>query len=397
MKVIIKNKPLAGKINAPPSKSAAHRAIIAAALSCGSSRIENIALSEDIKATAAAVNKLCADVEFSDDGLLITGGKSKAPSDIFANESGSTLRFLIPLCLDGRERVITGAKRLFARPLNVYEEIFKTDNVEYFKGEDFIKLKGRLKGGEYKVPGDISSQFVTGLLFALPTAECDSRITVTGEFESKSYVLMTLDTLKRFGIEVDFSENEFFIRGNQTYKPTDLTVEGDWSNAAFFEALKLFGSRVEVLGLDVTSIQGDRVCADYFEKIKKGDAELSLKNCPDLAPILFVAAAEYGGAYFTDTKRLRLKESDRALAMAKELGKMGVSVQVNENSVTVGGGLTAPNAVLCSHNDHRIAMALSVALTKYGGEIEGAEACKKSMPDFYEEFEKLGAEVYYEA
>lgn len=397
MKAIIKRKPINGKINAPPSKSAAHRAIIAAALSCGSSRIENIALSEDIKATAAAVSRLCADVEFSDNGLLITGGKSKAPSDIFANESGSTLRFLIPLCLDGQERLITGAKRLFARPLNVYEEIFKKDGIEYLKGEDFIKLKGWLKGGEYKVPGDVSSQFITGLLFALPKASCDSKITVTGEFESKSYVIMTLDTLKRFGIEIDFSENEFFIRGNQTYKPTDLTVEGDWSNAAFFEAFNLFGSRVELTGLLADSLQGDRVCVDYFEKIIKGDAKLSLKNCPDLAPILFVVAAEYGGAYFSDTKRLRLKESDRALAMAEELGKMGVSVKVEENSVTVGGGLSAPEKMLSSHNDHRIAMALSVALTKYGGEIEGAEACKKSMPSFYGEIERLGAEVYYEA
>ncbi len=397
MKVILKSKPLAGKINAPPSKSAAHRAIIAAALSCGSSHIENIALSEDIKATAEAVNRLCADVEFLDNGLLITGGKSKASSDIFANESGSTLRFLIPLCLDGQEHLITGAERLFARPLDVYEDIFKKDGVEYLKGENFIKLRGRLKGGEYEVPGDISSQFITGLLFALPKAKCDSKITVTGEFESKSYVLMTLDTLKRFGIEIDFSENEFFICGNQTYKPADLTVEGDWSNAAFFEALPLFDSKVELTGLLSDSLQGDRVCVDYFEKIIAGNAKLSLKNCPDLAPILFVVAAEYGGAYFSDTKRLRLKESDRALAMAEELGKMGVSVKVEENSVTVGGGLTAPEKVLCSHNDHRIAMALSVALTKYGGEIEGAEACKKSMPNFYGELEKLGAEVYYEA
>lgn len=398
MKAVIKKKALSGTVTAPPSKSAAHRAIIASALADGKSVIGNVSLSEDIKATAQAVEKLCADVEYSDKSLTVYGKKNKEAEELFANESGSTLRFLIPLCLDKKERVIKGAKRLFDRPLGVYEDIFEKEGISYEKGEGFIRINGMLRGGEYKIPGDISSQFITGLLFALPLAENDSKITVTGEFESKPYVMMTLDVLKKFGISIQSSGNEFFIKKCQCYKPTNMTVEGDWSNAAFFEALNYFGSEVTVTGLSNDSLQGDKVCTELFDKIKAGGAEISIKDCPDLAPILFTVAAETGGAYFYDTKRLKLKESDRASAMAKELSKMGIKVKVDENSVTVEGKMKSPEEILSSHNDHRIAMALSAALTKYGGIIEGAEAVKKSMPDFYEKLLMLGAEaVFYDA
>lgn len=398
MKAVIKKKALSGTVTAPPSKSAAHRAIIASALADGKSVIGNVSLSEDIKATAQAVEKLCADVEYSDKSLTVYGKKNKEAEELFANESGSTLRFLIPLCLDKKERVIKGAKRLFDRPLGVYEDIFEKEGISYEKGEGFIRINGMLRGGEYKIPGDISSQFITGLLFALPLAENDSKIIVTGEFESKPYVMMTLDVLEKFGISIQSSGNEFFIKKGQCYKPTNMTVEGDWSNAAFFEALNYFGSDVTVTGLSNDSLQGDKACTELFDKIKSGGAKISLKDCPDLAPILFTVAAETGGAYFYDTKRLKLKESDRASAMAKELSKMGVKVKVDENSVTVEGKMKSPEEILSSHNDHRIAMALSAALTKYGGIIEGAEAVKKSMPDFYEKLLMLGAEaVFYDA
>ena len=393
MNVTIKKHALSGTVTAPPSKSAAHRMIIAASRADGESVINNVAMSEDIKATAESVKRLSADVEFSGSSVKITGNRKKRGEELFANESGSTLRFLLPLCLDGEEHTLTGAKRLFERPLTVYKDIFKSSGIYYKKTENSITVKGRLTPGEYKIPGDISSQFITGLLFALPECPGESRIKVTGKFESRSYVLMTLAALKTFGVDIEFSGNEFIIPGSMCYRKNNVTVEGDWSNAAFFKALGLFGSSVTVTGLLKDSFQGDRVCDELFEKIKSGRAEISLADCPDLAPILFVAAARCSGAEFYDTRRLKIKESDRAAAMAAELSKMGVDVTVGENTVTVGNGLRAPSEPLDSHNDHRIAMALSVALTQTGGTIKGAEAVKKSMPDFYGEMIKLGAEV----
>lgn len=393
MKAIIKKHKLSGTIKAPPSKSAAHRIIISAALSNGCSVIENVALSEDIKATVNSVNALLADTYFSEGTLKICGGKIKEGASLYANESGSTLRFLIPLCLDGRRHEISGAERLFERPLTVYEDVFRRDGIEFEKTKSSIALKGRLSGGEYFVPGNISSQFITGLLFALPLCEGESKITVTGSFESKPYVMMTTEILKAFGINVIKEGASFFVPGGQHYHPCNTAVEGDWSNAAFFKALSLFGSDVSVTGLDCMSNQGDKVCDKFFEEIEKGHAQLSIADCPDLAPVLFVAAARCGGAVFHGTRRLKIKESDRAAAMAEELSKMGVSVSVGENTVIVGNGLKAPTEPLYSHNDHRIAMALSVALTELGGSIEGAEAVGKSMPDFYERLVYLGAEV----
>lgn len=396
MNVTIKKHSLSGTIQAPPSKSAAHRMIIAASRAPGESVIENISRSDDILATADSVGRLSADVRFLGRSATVTGGIKKHAPLLYANESGSTLRFMLPLCLDGEEHKITGAKRLFERPLTVYEDIFKRLGIYYKKTEDSVTVKGRLTAGEYEIPGGISSQFITGLLFALPECEGGSKIKVTGKFESRPYVNMTLRALSAFGIDIKCSENEFIIPGSMHYKKNNVTVEGDWSNAAFFKALNLFGSRVTVTGLSDDSDQGDKVCDELFERIKNGRPEISLADCPDLAPILFVAAARCSGAEFYDTRRLKIKESDRAGAMAKELSKMGVSVRVNENSVTVGEGLKAPLEPLNSHNDHRIAMALSVALTETGGVITGAEAVKKSMPDFYERIIKLGAEVIFD-
>lgn len=393
MKVKINEHALSGTIDAPPSKSAAHRIIIAAALADGVSEIKNVALSDDIAATLECVGSLLADITYENGTVKIVGGRKKEGKNLFANESGSTLRFILPLCLDGNEHKIEGAKRLFERPLSVYEEIFSREGILFEKGANYAKIRGRLKGGKYKIPGDISSQFITGLLFALPLCDNDSEIEVIGNFESKSYVMMTLDTLADFGIKIVFSDNKFKISAHQSYKPYNTSVEGDWSNAAFFEALNLFGSSVKVGALSDNSRQGDKVCCELFEKIKKGNAEISIADCPDLAPILFVAAAGCKGATFYDTRRLKMKESDRASVMAAELSKMGAMVKVEENKVTVFQGLKAPDKILSSHNDHRVAMALSVALTAFGGEIDGAEAVKKSMPDFYEKLKKLGAEV----
>lgn len=398
MNVEIKKRALKGTVTAPPSKSMAHRMIIAAALSKGTSVIKNVAMSEDIKATLGCVNNLCADVDISKDFITINGGIYKiGDKELYANESGSTLRFLIPLCLNGDKITIRGAGRLFERPLDIYEEICKKENIYFSKDKASLTLQGRLKRTEFNIPGNISSQFITGILFTLPTLKKEGKINVTGSFESRPYVMMTLQAMKLFGVNVRTDLNSFIVPKGEAYKPNNVTVEGDWSNAAFFEALNLFGSDVVTKGLDENSYQGDKVYRELYAKILNGNAEISLKDCPDLAPILFTVAAECGGAYFYDTRRLKIKESDRAAAMKEELSKMGAHINIGENSVTVEKGrLHAPTEPLLSHNDHRIAMALSVALTKYGGYITDAGAVRKSMPDFYDKLTQLGAEVIFD-
>ncbi len=396
MIAVIEKGALSGKVKAPPSKSMAHRLIISAALSGGESRISNVALSEDIKATIGCMEVLGKKVIYDDGVLIVKDAPAiKGEKKLFVNESGSTLRFFIPLCLTGDEVTLYGSERLFERPLAVYEEIFEHQGIFFEKGKNYLKLKGKLESGSYEIRGDISSQFITGLLFALPTLTGDSEIKITGKFESKSYILMTLSALKAFGIDIYFDGDRVFkIKGGQSYKSCDAEVEGDWSNAAFFEALNYLESDVIVTGVDENSLQGDKICKKYFEDIKNGKKELSLADCPDLAPILFTVAAYLGGAEFTDTARLKIKESDRAEVMKEELSKFGAEILVYENSVTVKkSDLHSPSVPLSSHNDHRIAMSLAVLSTVYGGIIEDAGAVKKSMPDFYEKLAALGAKV----
>ena len=384
-----------GKITAPPSKSMAHRLIICAALAEGESVISNIAMSADIKATILCMRELGSLIAPEGDRLYIKNGESEGDRLLFVNESGSTLRFLIPLALCGDKVTFVGKPRLFERPLTVYEEICKKQGILFEKGEETLCVKGVLSSGEFELPGDVSSQFISGLLLALPRLSGDSTIKIKGKFESKSYVLMTLDAMAKFGVSAEFDGvDTFSVKGGQAYTPCNLSVEGDWSNAAFFEALNFMGGEVTVDGLLADSLQGDRVYTEYFKKIKEGGARLSLADCPDLAPVLFALAAELGGAEFTDTKRLKIKESDRASAMAEELAKLGAEVQVYEDRVVVKKStLHPPTRNIQSHNDHRIAMAMSVLLTKYGGVIEDAGAVAKSMPDFFDRLSDLGIGV----
>jgi len=391
---------LCGQTQAPPSKSMAHRFVICASLARGVSEISGLdSLSEDIKATLACMKALGAKTEYSGDVMTITGADifgADVTEPLFVNESGSTLRFLIPLCLlCGKRITLTGSKRLFERPLGVYEKLCRDYGFTFEKGEGCLTVCGKMKSGIYEIPGDISSQFISGLLFALPLLSGDSVIKITGKLESKSYTLMTLSALDAFGIKVDFTENnELIIKGNQKYISKNAKVEGDYSNAAFFDALKYFGHNVTVTGLDKNSLQGDKVYMQYFEELDKGFCTLNLEDCPDLAPILMAVAAEKYGAHFTGTKRLKIKESDRAQAMREELSKLGADVVVEENSVTVNKReLYAPTQSIKSHKDHRIVMALSVMLTKYGGKIENCEDVSKSLPDFFDRIKQLGAKV----
>ena len=400
MRALVKKSTAKGSVVAPPSKSMAHRMLIGAGLSKGTSVIKGISQSEDMKATLDCLKALGAKCEISGDTVKIQGADLKnLPENphLKCRESGSTLRFFIPICLmSGKTEVtLSGSDYLFSRPLNVYEEICQKQGIEYKAQGASLKLFGTLKSDNFRIKGNISSQFITGLLFVLPLLEKDSTITLIPPVESLSYINLTVEALKVFGVEIQWQdEKTLYIKGNQQYKAVNATVEGDYSNAAFFEALNALGGEVEVEGLLDDSLQGDRVYKKHFPALLKGTPTINISDCPDLGPVLFAVAAAKHGGVFTGTKRLRLKECDRAEAMAQELKKFGVAVTVRDDSVVVyPHDFHAPTEVLSGHNDHRIVMALAVLSTLTDGEIEGAEAVRKSMPDFFEKIKSVGVEV----
>ena len=400
MRAVIKKSVAKGRISAPPSKSMAHRMLIGAGLAQGTSVIKGISDSEDMKATIDCLNALGAKCELSGDVATVTGTDlKKLPQNphLKCRESGSTLRFFIPLCLmsDETEVELSGSEYLFSRPLNVYEEICLKQGIGYNKEGATLKLKGRLKNDNFRIKGNISSQFITGLLFVLPLLKEDSTITLIPPVESLSYINLTIQALKVFGVEVKWQdEKTLYIKGGQSYSAVDAFVEGDYSNTAFFEALNVLGGNVEVEGLLEDSLQGDKVYKKYFPALLKGTPTINISDCPDLGPVLFAVAGAKHGAVFTGTRRLRLKECDRAEAMAEELKKFGIAVTVREDSVVVyPHDFHAPDDILSGHNDHRVVMALTVLSTLTGGEVEGAEAVRKSMPDFFEKIKTVGVEV----
>lgn len=385
---------LKGEVSAPPSKSDAHRVLICSALS-KESNVNNLADSEDINATLGCLKTLGAKTENIENGLKIGGIK---PFDISenlilnCNESGSTLRFLIPLCLlTGKEIALKGKGRLMERPLTVYEKMCEGRGIVFEKNGDTLTLCGKLASGVFTVDGGVSSQFISGLMYALPLLSGDSQIKIEGNLESKPYIDMTVETLGRFGVEIEETDYGYFVKSNQKYNSQNITVEGDWSNAAFLDGFNLLGGSVKVMGLNENSLQGDRIYKKMYEDLKSGVESFDLSNCPDLAPVMFALASALGGAEFTGTARLKIKESDRAEAMKEELSKFGVNVTVEENRVLVSGGtLKTPTEKLCGHNDHRIVMALTLLCTLTGGEIEGCEAVNKSFPDFFSKISALG-------
>jgi 3-phosphoshikimate 1-carboxyvinyltransferase len=287
---------------------------------------------------------------------------------------------------------LKGSPRLLSRPLSVYEEIAEKQGLTFERGPEGLTVCGRLKPGTFPVEGGISSQFISGLLFALPLLEEDSRIELIPPVESRSYIAMTREALRRFGVRTEQEgENTLLIPGRQRCTARTETVEGDWSNAAFFLAMGL-----DTEGLEEDSLQGDRVCREYFRALEQGRAELDLSDCPDLGPVLFAFAALHHGGVFTGTRRLRLKESDRGEAMKQELAKFGIKMAVEEDRITVGCGVRPPEEELCGHNDHRIVMALSVLCVQTGGTIRGAEAVAKSFPDYFTQLKNTGVRMEIE-
>lgn len=402
MRVTIQPGRAVGTVAAPPSKSMAHRLLICAALSEGVSHIRGISINEDICATLDCLRALGAECTLQEDTATVKGVNIftvRSAGKLCCRESGSTLRFLIPpALLSSTDITFTGAESLFSRPLSVYENLSHTNGFSFEKDSCSLKVGGHLKPAIFSVPGDVSSQFISGLLFALPLLDGDSAILISPPLESRPYIDLTLQALRSFGICAQWvDECTLHIPGNQRYRATDISVEGDWSGAAFFAALNALGAAVQITGLNPDSLQGDRICQQHLKALQEGCPEIDLSQCPDLGPILFAVAAAKNGARFTGIHRLRLKESDRITAMAQEFSAFGVEVTVSENAVVINAkSFHKPDRILRGHNDHRIVMALSILLTLTGGQITDAQAVRKSFPDFFDRLADLGITLQQE-
>lgn len=400
MKVKILPSKTSGEVSAPPSKSFAHRYLIGSVLSRGKCVIKNIADSDDISATLSCIEQLGGSVTKDGNTVTVIPTKEKQIENaVFdCKESGSTLRFFIPVVLatGAKNCTFLGSERLLARGIKEYEKLFENSDVTIKSDEKSIEVSGKLSAGNYEISGEVSSQYTTGMLFALSVLDGKSTLKITGNAESRAYVDMTIRVLKDFGADIAEPEKNFFeINGKGRLSPGEFTVEGDWSNAAFLIALSRLLGTISVSGLNENSVQGDRFSSVAFDALDGENAEIDLKDCPDLAPILFAYAAYKNGGKFINTRRLRVKESDRANVMAEELKKFGANVKVYENSVEIEKTQLKPPIVpLCGHNDHRIVMALSVLAAVFGAEIDGAEAVNKSYPDFFRVIKKAGVNVY---
>lgn len=406
-------KDIEGSIEIVSSKSLSHRYVIAASLALGKSKIENILDSDDLVATKNALEALGAKIDES----IIQGSKIKKVHDIIdAHESGSTLRFLIPIAMLQDEPIqFIGKGKLPERPLNVYQDLFEnTYHYKYLSNKELpLEVKGPLKSGVYKVPGNVSSQFITGLLYALPLVQGDSKIILTTPLESRGYVDLTLQVLRQFGIKIEELENGFSIKGSQTYQPGNYYVEGDYSGAAFFVAAGLIGKPLLLKGLNPDSLQGDKTIIDIAKQMGgkleftneglmvypsnlKG-VEIDLSQIPDLGPILMVLACyAEGKTLIKNAERLRIKESDRLEAMVENLTKMGAKMTVINDSVLIEGKCFLNGDVtLKTFGDHRIAMASAIAgmHAKNPIYLDDEKVVSKSYPTFFKEYVRLGGLV----
>ncbi|MBQ8206221.1 MAG: 3-phosphoshikimate 1-carboxyvinyltransferase [Bacilli bacterium] len=399
MNVLLKKGVLNGVISAPPSKSYSHRYIIASLLSNDKCEVSSLFYSDDIEATLSCVEAFGGKYEKLNDKVIIHGNNNIINNPVFnCNESGSTLRFLIPIALSKYDNVtFVGTERLISRGIDIYEKIFISQNIKTFKTNTTINIQGKLKAGIFDVDGSVSSQYITGLLFALPLLDGDSVINIIPPINSKEYIEMTLDVLNKFNIKYERNNNSIKIFGNQKYIGIDSVIEGDYSNSAFLDAFNYMSCNVKINNLNPFSLQGDKIYTNYFKKLDKEYCELDISNCIDLGPVLFAFAALKHGGKFIGTSRLRIKESNRDLAMKNELAKVGVEVVVNDNDVIVKKSLLLkPTIPFDSHNDHRIVMALSLFLTQFDIQINNANAINKSYPHYFKDLEKLGVDVTYD-
>lgn len=414
MNIRLKPCRFCGEVTAISSKSDAHRLFIASALSDRPTFIRCNARSADITATVNCLNSLGADIKFVDGGISVKPIKEKRKSAVLdCNESGSTIRFLLPVAAAlGTNTEFTGGGRLPERPLSPLREQMEAHGVVFSPINVFpVKINGEMISGEFTIKGNISSQFITGLLFALPLLNGNSIITVIPPVESRPYIDMTLNTLKKFGITVTEKSNSFFIPGGQKYaSPGTVESEGDWSNSAFFLTAGAVSGRVTVTGLDVSSVQGDKQILTILKEmgaeitveqgsitVKKGDLHginIDARNIPDLVPIISVAAAAAndGETVITGAERLKIKESDRLTAVYESFKALGVDISKTDDGLVINKTGIVGGGAVSGYNDHRMVMALSVLSAVSSGDIIlcGAEAVNKSYPNFFEDFSSLG-------
>lgn len=388
---------LNGEINVPPSKSISHRALIAAAFADGESKIYNLLDCIDITATIGALNALGADIERLDGYTRVRGIKS-APSkaDIDCHESGSTLRFLMPIAAAlGCKTVFSGKGRLPERPITPYLEEFQNHGVKFISDKMPYITEGRLTGGVYEIAGNISSQFITGFLFGLSLLNMDSAIRITTKLESKPYIDLTIDAMRAFGVTVEENGSEYRIKGGQKYKPCDYTVEADMSQAAFFLVGNAIGGQLDIRGLNPNSRQGDREIINIVNGFGSDGKpfDIDASQIPDLVPILAVLGTFADGvSYIRGCERLRIKECDRLAAISEELNRIGAKIAIDEDTLIIEG-VKALNGGECQcRNDHRIAMSLAIASQRCSAPVilRGAECVAKSYPAFFDDFKKLG-------
>lgn len=411
---------LSGAIAVPSSKSIGHRDLICAALAAGESIVDNISISEDIEATCRVLRALGAEIEEIPSAISgrtafrIQGGLKKQASPVLADcgESGSTLRFLIPVgMLSGNETTFIGKGKLPTRPLDPYYDIFKAHQVAYetTNGGLPLTVQGGLQPGSYALAGNVSSQFFTGLLLTLPLLDGDSTLESTTTLESLSYVTMTIDCMKQHGVHVEWDgHTTFHIPGNQAYTSGTYMVEGDYSQAAFWLSAGIIGERMICIGLREDSTQGDSAIVSILKEMgaridgtealqalssATTGTTIDAEDCPDLVPILaVVASCSSGITHITNAARVRLKECDRLHAIAVELNKIGASIEEEPDGLIIHGVDGFTGGVVSGWNDHRIAMALAIASQRCQQKliIEGAECVRKSYPTFWDDFIALG-------
>ncbi len=408
---------LGGNIMAPPSKSLSHRAVICACLANGTSHLDRLVLSDDIRATMNGLKTLGADFIQENEHLIIRSKGLITPRNatIDCIESGSTLRFLIPLALTEDGMTFTGRGKLIERPLDSYFRIFEEQQISYqtMSGRLPLTVTGRLKPGLFRLRGDVSSEFITGLLFALPRLAGNSEIILTTELESQGYIDLTLSILKHFGIEIINNDyRHFIISGNQSYHSQDYRIEGDYSQAAFWLIAGLIGSTVHCSELNSHSLQGDKAVVNLIRSMggnitfglnsittspaETSGIEINAAHCPDLVPILAVlAAVSQGTTHVIQAGRLRLKESDRLQAITQELNKLGADIRENSDSLIIHGRTQLTGGIVDSWHDHRIAMALAIASIKCQQPvtIKHSECVNKSYPNFWRDFQALGGKI----
>ncbi|MDD3712275.1 MAG: 3-phosphoshikimate 1-carboxyvinyltransferase [Candidatus Izemoplasmatales bacterium] len=406
-----------GQIMVPPSKSLLHRSIICACLANGKSIIKNVVYSDDIKATINAFKTLGIQINKIENALEINGNNNLSifgDEIIDCQESGSTLRFLLPILTNKKGIYFTGKESLLNRPLNVYDDVFKTSDITFERREKLLFLKNELKPGNYEVLGNVSSQFISGLLLTLPLKDGDSTITITGDLESKKYVDMTIDVMSKFGINITIKDNVYFIKGNQKYKPTEYKVESDFSQLAFFAVAGIINGDVKIVNSANESLQPDVEIINIIKKMggkvfkekhtlrfvksNTRGIDIDVSQHPDIAPIISILSAlSEGSSNILNAKRLRIKETDRLSAITQILTLLGIKCFSYEDKYNILGSDKFSANSFESYNDHRMVMSIAIAALRADGPlvINGAEAVNKSYPHFFEDLESLGINVEY--